>query len=583
MTIPYIHLIKTVWQNGKSWRHSIVGYYLAYIVAQCFLSLSPYVFGRTIDLLQHFSHDKLHQIMFWLILGVMLHPLFWLFHGPARVVERNVALKIQQAFMQSLYQKLTQLPLKWHQNHHSGDIITRINRACTALKKFAEDQFIYIETLVRFLISIGFLFWISIPIGCLSLTTCVLATIAVVLYDRKLVALYEQENIAENHIGAGLFDYISNMTTVLTLRFGKLTESNLVKRLAAIWPAYKPEVVLNEVKWFVMNIIITVVQAIILLGFILIQLKEMNTILIGTVVMIFRYQWDLSDVFYTLSQHYSELVQMNTNVQSAEPILEDIKQYAHAIPGEQVAERWKTLVLSSLNYMHPDAHENNAIRDITLTITRGEKIALIGASGAGKSTFLNLLSGLYTPDTATLSIDSARFQSLEPLHAITTLIPQEPEIFENTILFNITMDLEATPEDIKKVATLSGFASVLETLKKGLATDIREKGLNLSVGQKQRLALARGLFAARFSSFILMDEPTSSVDLPTEKSILSGVIDEYPHATIMVSLHRLHLLPKFSRIIMLKHGKIVADGPTEQVLSIDGPVKKLWEKYQGRE
>lgn len=166
------------------------------------------------------------------------------------------------------------------------------------------------------------------------------------------------------------------------------------------------------------------------------------------------------------------------------------------------------------------------------------------------------------------------------MHAITTLIPQEPEIFENTIAFNITMDLEATSEELQKVMMLSGFAPVLETLKNGLATDIREKGLNLSVGQKQRLALARGLFAARFSSFILMDEPTSSVDLPTEKTILSGIIDEYPNATLVVSLHRLHLLPKFSRIIMLKDGKVVADGPTEELLSRDNPVKTLWEKYQ---
>ena len=580
MTIPYINLIRTVWQNGKPWHRSIVGYYCAYILAQGFLSLSPFAFGRTIDLLQHFSQDKFHQILFWLIFGVMLHPLFWLFHGPARVVERNVALKIQQAFMQNLYQKLTQLPLKWHQDHHSGNIITRINRACTALKQFAEDQFIYIETVIRFLVAIGFLFWISIPIGCLSLMTCTLATVVVVLYDRKLVSLYEQENEAENHIGSGLFDYISNMTTILTLRLGELTESNLVKRLAAIWPSYKPEVVLNEVKWFVMNIIITVLQAIILLGFILIQLKAMNAILIGTVVMIFRYQWDLSDVFYTFSEHYSELVQRNTNVQSVQPIVEDIEQYAHTVPGEQIAEHWNTLLIENLSYQHPEAHEKNVIRDITLNIIRGEKIALIGSSGAGKSTLLNLLSGLYTPDTATLCIDGNFFQSLEPLHAITTLIPQEPEIFENTIAFNITMDLEATPEDLQKVMALSGFSSVLETLKNGLTTDIREKGLNLSVGQKQRLALARGLFAARFSSFILMDEPTSSVDLPTEKTILSGVIDQYPNATLVVSLHRLHLLPKFSRIIMLEEGKVVADGPTEELLSRDNPVKTLWEKYQ---
>lgn len=580
MNIPYINLIRTVWQNGKPWHRSIVGYYCAYILAQGFLSLSPFAFGRTIDLLQHFSQDKFHQILFWLIFGVMLHPLFWLFHGPARVVERNVALKIQQAFMQNLYQKLTQLPLKWHQDHHSGNIITRINRACTALKQFAEDQFIYIETVIRFLVAICFLFWISIPIGCLSLLTCTLAAVVVVLYDQKLVVLYEQENEAENHIGSGLFDYISNMTTILTLRLGELTELNLVKRLAAIWPSYKSEVVLNEVKWFVMNIIVTVLQAIILIGFILIELKEMNAILIGTVVMIFRYQWDLSDVFYTFSEHYSELVQRNTNVQSVRPLVEDIELYAHTIPGEQIVEHWSSLSIENLNYQHPEAHEKNVIRDITLNITRGEKIALIGSSGAGKSTLLNLLSGLYTPDTAILCIDGSCFQSLEPLHAITTLIPQEPEIFENTIAFNITMDLEATPESLQKVMMLSGFAPVLETLKNGLATDIREKGLNLSVGQKQRLALARGLFAARFSSFILMDEPTSSVDLPTEKTILSGVIDQYPNATLVVSLHRLHLLPKFSRIIMLEDGKVVADGSTEELLSRDNPVKTLWEKYQ---
>lgn len=77
-----------------------------------------------------------------------------------------------------------------------------------------------------------------------------------------------------------------------------------------------------------------------------------------------------------------------------------------------------------------------------------------------------------------------------------------------------------------------------------------------------------------------MDEPTSSVDLPTEKTILSGVIDEYPNATLMVSLHRLHLLPKFSRIIMLKDGIVVADGPTEELLTLDNPVKTLWENYQ---
>ena len=144
MSNPYFNLIRAVWRNGKPWRGKIVGYYIAFIVAQGFQSLSPYAFGRTIDLLQNFTPERFWDVIFWLVFGVILVPLFWLFHGPARVVERKVALKIQQAFRLNLYEQLTHLPLKWHQDHHSWNIITRVNRAATALHRFAEDQFIYI-------------------------------------------------------------------------------------------------------------------------------------------------------------------------------------------------------------------------------------------------------------------------------------------------------------------------------------------------------------------------------------------------------------------------------------------------------
>jgi ABC-type bacteriocin/lantibiotic exporter with double-glycine peptidase domain len=206
-------------------------------------------------------------------------------------------------------------------------------------------------------------------------------------------------------------------------------------------------------------------------------------------------------------------------------------------------------------------------------------MALIGTSGGGKSTLLNLLCGLYTPSSVKLKMDDLSYNSLEPLQMITTLIPQDPEIFENTILFNITLDLPADRKEIDEVVNLAGFSKVLEGLPEGLKTDIREKGLNLSVGQKQRLALARGLFAARYSSLILMDEPTSSVDLPTEKEILAGVINAFPDSALIVSLHRLHLLPKFDKVLMLHNGEIVACGSVSDLLNNRGPVYDLWQAY----
>ncbi len=578
---PYFNLIATVWHYGKAMRKAIVGCYIAYIIAQGVLSLSPYAFGRAIDVLQHYNNARLGEVIFWLSAGVGVMLIFWLFHGPARVVERKTALKIQQKQRSVLYEQLTRLPLKWHQDHHSGNIITRLNRSSTALHRFAENQFVYIETLIKFIVSIGFLLWISLPVGLVSLASSIVVMVAILLFDKKLVPLYSQENEVENHVGAVLFDYISNMTTILTLRLGGLTHSNLYQRMMAIWPIFKREAILSEVKWFTMMTSLAIVQALVLIGYIMQSVNTQGAIMIGLVVMIFRYQWDLTTVFQELSYHWGEIVRMDTDVKSIEPILRDIERFAHTPQGEAVALKWHDLDINHLAFHHAKDDGRGQIFDsIDLKIKRGEKVALIGKSGGGKSTLLNLLCGLYTPTKVELKIDNMAFDTLEPLQAVTTLIPQDPEIFENTIGFNISMDLPCGKDELMHMITLAGFEEVLAGLPKGLDTDIREKGLNLSVGQKQRLALARGLFAARFSSLILMDEPTSSVDLPTEKAILSAVIKAFPQAAMLVSLHRLHLLPSFDSIIMLSDGKVIASGTTTELLTQNGPVRDLWLAYQ---
>lgn len=580
MKNPYFDLIRMVWRYGKPWRNLIVLYYFAYVIAQTALGLTPYAFGRAINVLQDFKPNRFSEVVFWLLAGVGLMLAFWMFHGPARVVERRIALKIQQTYRLNLYQQLSRLPLNWHQDHHSGNIITRLTRAALAIRQFAENQFIYIETIVKFLVSIGFLLWLSLPVGVLSVLASSLVAYTVILFDRKLIPLYDAENEIDNHVGAVLFDYISNMTTVLTLRLGELTHSNLFQRMMAVWPFFRKDTLLNETKWFVMMMLLSIVQAMLLMGYILHTLHTVGAIMIGLVVMVFRYQWDLSMVFHDLSMHYSELVRMDTDIKGMQPILNDIKKMAHLPKGARTAKHWHHLQIKTLTFHHAGKEKKENIFDeINFDLKRGEKVALIGASGGGKSTLLNILSGLYTPSHVQLIIDEVHFDSLEPLQAITTLIPQDPEIFENTIAFNITLDLPTKSDEMQKAAELAGFLSVVNTLPAGFETDIREKGLNLSVGQKQRLALARGLFAARFSSLILMDEPTSSVDLATEKEILSAVIHAFPDAAMIVSLHRLHLLPQFDSVIMLKGGKMIAIGATAELLNNPGPVRDLWTAY----
>ncbi|HVY53559.1 MAG TPA: ATP-binding cassette domain-containing protein, partial [Gammaproteobacteria bacterium] len=268
------------------------------------------------------------------------------------------------------------------------------------------------------------------------------------------------------------------------------------------------------------------------------------------------------------------LVRMDTDVKGLKPILDDIERFTRT-DNEHALCEWQSITINDLVYHHTPNVE--VFNNLSLTLKRGEKIALIGFSGGGKSTLLNIIRGLYVAKQVNLIIDDVSFNTLEPLQTLTTLIPQDPEIFENTVAFNITLDVPASTDEIEQAMRLSAFHKVLPRFPLGLATDICEKGQNLSFGQKQRLALARGLFAARYSSIILMDEPTSSIDLPTETEILTNVIQAFPNSTLIVSLHRLHLLPKFDRIIMLDHGKVLADGPTQELLNQDGPVYKLWQ------
>ena len=182
MNNHYFNLIRTVWCYGASWRYHIVSYYLTLGIAQALLSLSPYAFGKAIDELQNFKFDRLSKVIFWLFVGVAVVLLFWLFHGPGRIVERSVALKIQQTFRLNLYEQLISSPLKWHQDHHSGNIITRINSLSATLYRFADNQFEYLQNIVKFVIAITFLLWISLPVGLISLFFSLMVMAVVIFY-----------------------------------------------------------------------------------------------------------------------------------------------------------------------------------------------------------------------------------------------------------------------------------------------------------------------------------------------------------------------------------------------------------------
>jgi ABC-type multidrug transport system fused ATPase/permease subunit len=153
------------------------------------------------------------------------------------------------------------------------------------------------------------------------------------------------------------------------------------------------------------------------------------------------------------------------------------------------------------------------------------------------------------------------------LGSLATLIPQDPQVFAGTIGYNITLGLPYSEAEVARATALTQVDPLLKFLPKGLESEVKERGANLSVGQRQRIALARGMLAAQHSSLIFLDEPTSSLDPATETAIYEAFLGAFGDACIVSTLHRLNLLPYFDEIVFMAEGRIVDAGPRLEVLA----------------
>jgi ABC-type bacteriocin/lantibiotic exporter with double-glycine peptidase domain len=216
-----------------------------------------------------------------------------------------------------------------------------------------------------------------------------------------------------------------------------------------------------------------------------------------------------------------------------------------------------------------------------LTLRRGERIALVGPSGSGKSTLLRMLAGLYEIQKGHYEVDGVARMGVRHLGTLATLIPQEAEVFEASVLDNITFGAPCDARGVDDALHASAFDAVLASLPDGLQTPITERGFNLSGGQRQRLALARGILAAKAgggSSIVMLDEPTSALDPVTEARIHRRMDSAFPDATIVASVHRMTLLAHFDRVVLMVGGRVVDSGSVADLLERQAHFRQL---YQG--
>lgn len=235
--------------------------------------------------------------------------------------------------------------------------------------------------------------------------------------------------------------------------------------------------------------------------------------------------------------------------------------------------------LKNLSFKYPDG--TKALKNINANIEGGTKVALVGPSGGGKSTFINLIPRFYDPQEGHVEIDNQNIKdvTIQSLRKHIAMVSQDVILFDDTVKANIAYgNIEATEKEILEASRQANCHEFIEGLKDKYETNIGENGVKLSGGQKQRISIARAIL--KKSSIILLDEATSSLDTESEKKVQDAINNLTESKTTIIIAHRLSTISKVDKILVIKEGELIEEGNHKNLIDNSIIYKRLYEQQQ---
>lgn len=617
-------LYRELWRFADGRRSTLMWAVLLLIGSQGFKLAVPALAGTALNTLQAQGLAGLSQAAQMVALVFLATLASWLMHGPGRILERNVALVVRQRVSTDLMERLYAAPLAWHETQHGVETAHRVQQTTRALYDFAQSQFIYLQSVVRLVGPVVALWLISPWVGVVAVVGYLVLAAIIVAFDKVMMRLAREENAADREYWASLSDGLVNVLSVLALRLQRGVLKLVETRLDAVFAPVRRAIVYNEGKWATVDLLNCVLWIVLLSLYVWLSMQGMvpagpevqaatdaaagaagsaasaadgaaEGVRIGNLFMVYEYALQAGSVITGVAAHFQSLTRQKVDYTSGDEIR------ALPLPAEQAAavgapeaaaipEDWQQLKLSAVVFERQPADPSNpeavggSLTGIDLQLQRGKRYALVGPSGSGKTTLLRLLAGLYAPSAGQLQADGQGplpAAAVAPaLRSVATLLPQDAELFGGTLRENLAMaDAAGGSTEAGQRTGDSHYARALETAQAsafvakmpgGLDAKVTARGGNLSGGQRQRVAIARALVAAEASSLLLLDEPTSALDPSTEAALIESFFEARADATIVASIHRPSLLPKFDALIMVEAGRVVATGPLGTIHS-DSP------------
>ena len=465
------------------------------------------------------------------------------------------------------------------QDHLSGSIVAKINDAFSLIPaiifvvnyQFIQFTLIILITLfllaqIHIFFSIGMLVWVS-----LFLTITYFGM-------KKVGPLTTNYAEAKSQISGQVADTITNSLNVRCFSAVGY-EMNRLKDVAQEYV-----IKARAQGRFLMHfyIIQGILVSIYTFGFIvgLIVLHSQNLITPGDFALVFMLNFKIADKLFDLSHQLRDFVTNWGTVDQALKIM-DIPIEIDDMPNaKELVVRKGEIIFSQVHFRYRNA--DALFENKSVTIQPGQKVGLVGYSGGGKTTFVNLILRLFDVTSGHILIDGQDIQEVtqESLRANIGMIPQDPSLFHRSLMENIRYGrLEATDKEVFEASKKAHAHEFIVKLPRGYDSLVGERGVKLSGGQRQRIAIARAIL--KNAPILLLDEATSQLDSITERYIQDALWKLMQGKTTIVIAHRLSTLLHMDRILVFDHGKIVEDGSHEELLDQSAHYKTLWDAQVG--
>lgn len=483
---------------------------------------------------------------------------------------------IQQAMedlRNALQNKIRKLPVRYFDNHHFGDALSRITNDVDAISNALQQSFTQIVSgVLTVTLALTMMYMINPKMAIIGTMIIPLSLLVTKLVVGKSQKLFKNQQDALGELNSTVTEMYTGYNEILLYnqqvesveKFKKINENLKENAFKAQFVSSTIAPLNALVTYLAIGAVAVVGTADVIAG----------TFLVGQLQAFIRYIWQINDPLSQISNLSSQIQSAFAALGRVIELLEEPEEVPEANPPKHLSE-----VAGNVDFEHVKFgyYEENLMKDLNVNVKSGQMVAIVGPTGAGKTTIINLLLRFYDVKGGSIKIDGVDIRDLprEELHSMFGMVLQDTWLYSGTIYDNIRYGrLDARKDEIINAAKMANVHHFIRTLPDGYNSHINEEANNISQGEKQLLTIARAIL--KDPQILILDEATSSVDTRLEKMLQEAMQRVMKGRTSFVIAHRLSTIKSADLILVINNGDIVEQGTHEELLAKQGEYEKLY-------